>query len=142
MRKEVLIAIIIGFGLGLVITFGIWTANKALKENAPTTTAEPEISEETPSPVPAVELIITSPEDNTISETETIEVSGQTSAGAIIAIVYPEGEKILEADEKGNFTSEISLVGGDNLIEISAFNRQGDQTKKTITVVYSTAKLD
>jgi hypothetical protein len=142
MRKEVLIAIIIGFGLGLVITFGIWTANKALKSAPPETPTEPEIVEETPSPVPEIELIITSPEDNTISETEMIEITGQTSANAIVTIVYPDGEKILEADEKGNFTSEISLIGGDNLIEVSAFNQQGDQSKKSITVVYSTAELD
>ena len=139
MRKEVLIAIIIGFGLGLLITFGIWTANKALKETAPTTTVPTEEAEITPTP--NLELLITSPEDNTISEEEMIEVSGQTIAKAIIAIIYPDGEKLLEADKDGNFSTEISLVGGDNQIKISAFNNEGDEVNKTLTVVYSTAKI-
>lgn len=140
MRKEVLIAIIIGFGLGLVITFGIWTANKALKETVPTTTPTEEV-EVTPTPTPTLELVITSPENNTISEEEIIEVSGQTVPRAIIAITYPEGEKLLEADEDGSFSTEISLIGGDNLIEISAFNDEGDEATKTLTVVYSTADI-
>lgn len=140
MRKEVLIAIIIGFGLGLVITFGIWTANKALKETAPATVTTEEV-EQTPIPTSTLELIVTSPEDNTISEKEMIEVSGQTVSDAIVTIIYPDGEKILEADEEGNFSTEISLIGGDNLIKISAFNDQGDKASKTLTVVYSTAEI-
>ncbi len=61
MRKEVLVAIIIGFGLGLVITFGIWTANKALKTAAPPTPPTEEKEEVTPTPAPTLELLITSP---------------------------------------------------------------------------------
>jgi len=141
MRKEVLIAIIIGFGLGLVITFGIWTANKALKESAPENTAPVEETKVTPTPSSSLELVIVSPENNIISEKEIVEISGQTSSKAIIAITYPEGEKLLEADEDGNFSTEISLIGGDNLIKISAFNDQGDEATKTLTVVYSTAEI-
>lgn len=141
MRKEVLVAIIIGFGLGLVITFGIWTANKALKEAAPTTTAPTEEEEVTPTPTPTLELVIISPENNIISEEEIIEVSGQTTPRAIIAVTYPEGEKLFEADEDGSFSTEISLVGGDNLIEISVFNDEGDETTEILTIVYSTAEI-
>ncbi len=141
MRKEVLIAIIIGFGLGLVITFGIWTANKALKERPPEEPPTEEVEEVTPTPAPKMELIITSPENNTISEEEIIEITGKTDSKAIIAIVYPDGEKLLEADEDGTFATEISLTGGDNLIEISAFNDQGDEAREVLTVVYSTAEL-
>lgn len=141
MRKEVLIAIIIGFGLGLVITFGIWTANKAIKENVPEATPSEEEATVSPSPLSAMELIIISPENNTISEKETIEIAGQTVTRAIITITYPEGEKLLEADEEGDFSTEISLIGGDNQIKISAFNENGDETTKTLMVVYSTAEL-
>lgn len=142
MRKEVLIAIIIGFGLGLVITFGIWTANKALKENASEmpSPVEEEIEEE-PAPKPVLELLVVSPENNIVSEKEIIEVSGQTATGAVVAIVYPDGEEIIETDESGAFSTEISLIGGDNQIEISAFNPDGDEVAKILTVVYSTAEF-
>ena len=71
-KKEVLIAIIIGFGLGLVITFGIWTANRALKTSAPQEEGSPE--EITNTPRPAFSLIINSPEDSSVSDKEEIEV--------------------------------------------------------------------
>lgn len=145
MRKEVLVAIIIGFGLGLVITFGIWTANKALKDASTDSMETPAPLEEEIEtaliPTPTLELLITSPENNTISEKETIEVVGQTAVKAIISIIYPDGEKLLEADEDGNFSTEISLVGGDNQIKISAFNNKGDEASKVLTIVYSTAKI-
>jgi len=139
-RKEVLIAIIIGFGLGLVITFGIWTANKALKEAAPEETLAPEVVIE-PTPVPAFSLTVISPEDNSISVEETIEVSGSTTSGAIVVILYQEGEKILEADSEGKFSSEITLAGGPNEIKVTAYDQEGNEAEKTLTVVYSTAEI-
>ena len=139
MRKEVLIAIIIGFSLGLIITFGIWTANQALKKPAP---EKPSTQEETePAPVAELSLTLDSPENNSISPEETIEVSGKTSPLAVIVILYPEGEKILEADNDGQFFTEITLVGGENKIIISAYDQEGNQIRKNLTVVYSTAKI-
>lgn len=139
MRKEVLIAILIGFGLGLVITFGIWTANKALQE-APTEQAAPTPEAEV-SPAPAFSLTIDQPEDNSISSEEEITVSGSSVPEAIIVILYDEGEKILEANEDGLFETQITLAGGDNEIEISAYDNEGNETSQTLTVVYSTAEI-
>lgn len=140
MRKEVLIAIIIGFALGLVITFGIWTANKALKETAPKKEEVP-VPTLTPTPTPTQVLVVSSPEDNSISDKEKIEVSGKTSPKAVVVVLYGEGEKIIEADEEGNFSSEITLTGGANEITISAYDKDGNEVSKSLTVVYSTAEL-
>lgn len=142
MRKEVLIAIIIGFGLGLVITFGIWTANRALK-GAPSTPA-PSKEEEAITPTSAPQefsLIITSPEDESISTQEKIEVAGKTTPDITVVILYQEGEKIIQADSQGSFSSEITLVGGANQIEITAYDQDGNEVSKIINVVYSTAEI-
>lgn len=144
MRKEVLIAIVIGFALGLIITYGVWTANKALKETAPKKEAPAQKTEEqlpTPTSTPQDLLIITSPEDNFLSNKEKIDVSGKTFPQATVVILYEEGEKIIEADEEGNFQSEITLVGGTNEITISTYDKDGNEVSKTLTVVYSTAEI-
>jgi hypothetical protein len=142
-KKEILIAIVIGFALGLVITFGIWTANQALKQQAqlakPTPTQEVE-----PTPPPEVEklsLIITTPEDDSISSEEKIEVSGETASFSTVVILYPEGEVVIQADQQGNFSSEITLVGGANEIKIAAWDQNGNEVSKTLNVVYSTAEI-
>lgn len=142
MKKEVLIAIVIGFALGLVITFGIWTANQALKKPAVEEIPPSEVETAlTPTPMPEFSLLITSPEDNSISSKTSIEVNGQTIPSAIVVILYQEGEKILEADGNGNFSTEITLAGGENEITISAYDQEDNEISKTLTVVYSTAEI-
>lgn len=139
MRKEIVIAIIIGFGLGLVITFGIWTANRALKEAPP----EEEVSSpaEEITPVPTFSLIINEPQDNSISSEEKITISGTTASEAVVVILYQEGEKILEADKDGNFETEITLAGGANEVKVSAYDSEGNEASQTLTIVYSTAEI-
>lgn len=142
MRKEVLIAIVIGFALGLVITFGIWTANRALKKPV---SQEPEpVAQQETTPTPLTQefsLVIDSPENNSISTEEKIQVSGQTAGSAVVVILYPEGEKILEANQEGKFSTEIELAGGQNEIIVSAYDQEGNEIKQTLTVVYSTAEI-
>jgi len=148
MKKEVLIAIVIGFGLGLVITFGAWQVNKSLKEIAPKQELSPSQTqqetqeEKTPSPTPAqLSLTITSPEDNSIINKEKVSISGKTSSKATVVIIYEEGEKIIETDENGDFTSEITLVGGANEVTVSAYDKEGNEATKTLNLVYSTAEI-
>lgn len=145
MKKEILIAIIIGFVLGLVITFGIWTANKSLKEGASTQSSQITENETNITPSPQAEeklpLTIISPENNALVNQEKLEIVGKTSPKAMVAIVYEEGGKIIEADEKGDFTMEITLVGGGNEINISAFDSQNNEASKILNIVYSTAEI-
>jgi uncharacterized protein YjiK len=147
MKREVVLAIIIGFSLGLIITFGVWRANKALKETAPkqqlplSQEKQPELPPSTPTPQTILDLEITSPEDNFLSNKEKIDVSGKTFPKATVVILYEEGEKIIESDEEGKFTSEITLVGGANEITISAYDKEGNEISKTLNVVYSTAEI-
>src|SRR4030042_2488661 len=136
MKKEILIAIIIGFILGLVITFGIWTANKSLQEN--NKTQQTEVGETQPivtgtSPAEGqIPLVISSPENNVLVNQEKIEISGQTAAQATVIILYEEGEEVFQADEEGEFTQEITLVGGANRIKITALNDEGNEANKTL----------
>lgn len=147
MRKEVLIAIIIGFGLGLLITYGIWTANKAIKQKAEENQEAPseEIAETikpSPTPTPAgLLLTISSPEDNLIADKNKVQLSGKTEPGATVVVLYEGGEKILEADQDGKFNAEITLVSGSNEINVSAFAESGEEANKKLTVVFSTAEI-
>lgn len=143
MRKEVIFAIVIGFTLGLVITFGIWTANKAIKqaqiEVAP---SELKKAEETPTPTPTLRtLMITSPENNDLLSSEEVEITGKTVPGAFVVVIYPEGEQIAEADGEGEFSVKITLVGGANEVSLTAVDKEGNEETKTLNLAYSTAEI-
>lgn len=145
MKKEILIAIIIGFILGLVITFGIWTANKSLQESSQTQTtgnneSQPIVTE-TSTEEGQISLVISSPENNALVNQEKIEIVGQTAAQATVIILYEEGQEVFQADEKGEFTQEITLVGGANEIKITAFDEEGNEANKTLNLVYSSAEI-
>ncbi len=137
MKKEVLLAIAVGFGLGLVITFGIWTANKSLKQAKVVPTPTPSAS-----PVVVIDqsvinsLIITAPEDESISAVAAITVSGKSTPNAVISIIFEEDETIIEADDKGEFSTKINLIGGYNIIIIS-----DQENTETRVVTYSTTKI-
>lgn len=143
MRKEVIFAIVIGFTLGLVITFGIWTANKAIKQaQTEQPSSETEQIPETPAPTPQeITLTITSPENNDLVSTENIEVSGKTSPGAIVVVIYQGGERVVEAEANGNFSAKIALVAGANEITVTAIDEEDNEASKTLNLVYSTAEI-
>ncbi|MFZ5366264.1 MAG: hypothetical protein ACOZBZ_03125 [Patescibacteria group bacterium] len=142
MRKEVLVAILVGFALGLVITFGIWSANKALtSKKAPIVPEEVTAPTVEVTPTPSFSLAISKPEDESIASTEKITISGTTEPGAFVVVIAEKGEEILETDEKGIFTGEVSLVSGTNEITVTAFSENGEEVSKTLNIVYSTAEI-
>lgn len=146
MKKEVILAIAIGFGLGLLITFGIWTANKSLKvaqlaNPSPTPAASANISP-TPAPSPSgPSLSLISPEDEFLTTSTSTTVSGKTTARATIVILYETGEQIIEADENGSFKTDVILESGYNTITVIAIDREGNTQTQTITVTHTTAKI-
>ena len=143
MKKELVWAIITGFGLGLIITYGFWSTRKALKPK-PEKLEKPELEklETTPTPtLPPVSLTIDEPKDESIIDKEKVNLSGKSDPRAILAIFTEEGELIIEADEEGRFQTEIKLVEGANEITVTAFDDEGNEASQSMTVVYSTAEL-
>lgn len=147
MRKEVIFAIILGFALGLIITLGIWQANKAIKDQQVQKAGEEDVTT-----TPAKEslpntqtlpfsLTIVKPEDESLVSTDKTTVSGTTEPGAQVVVIGEKSEEILEADENGIFSTEIGLVSGTNEITVTAYSNNGDEVTKTILVVYSTSEI-
>jgi len=141
MKKEVVIAIIIGLSVGLIIAFGLWTANKSLNQiPSDNETSNPQANQTTPTPI-SQSLTIDNPTEDFISNQEKITVTGKATPEATVVITYEEGEKILTADSGGLFSVEITLIGGANEIKISAFESDGNESSVIINGVFSTAEI-
>ena len=145
MKKEVFLAIAIGFALGLIITFGIWTANRSLKQanqNKTTTT----ITVTSPSPAPESQpttsgLVISSPEDESLVTKNSAVVTGKASPNSIVVILAENDEQIMAADANGNFSTDVTLTTGYNNITVTAYDSTGKAESQMLTVTYSTAKI-
>lgn len=134
MRKEVLIAIVIGSILGLAVAFGVWRANQAFSPKQETQTQQ----ELTPLPEPAQTLTISEPEDGSVVDREKIKVKGRATPEAVLVILTNTQEVIITAQASGEFEQEIELEGGANEITVVAYNEEGAEERQTLTVVYST----
>lgn len=150
MKKEVFLAIAIGFALGLVITFGIWTANKSIA-SIKTTDVSPTPTEEitgsttpqgTDEPEPtSTTLTISEPEDELLTNKNTIVVAGKAPANATVAIIYEGDEQIVIADASGAYTATVNLIAGYNVITVTSFDATGAEASQSRTVTYSTAAI-
>ncbi|MBU0619031.1 hypothetical protein KKD62_02220 [Patescibacteria group bacterium] len=144
MRKEVLLAIFFGFIIGLIITFGIYTANKGLRQTQ--TDEIPQTSEEieaspTPTLIPAG-LTIYEPANQALIDQENTTIRGKALPKSIIGIVTEEEEILIETDEDGLFETEIGLIGGVNQITITMVAEDGQESNASLTLIYSTAKIE
>lgn len=144
MKKEVLTAIFLGFAIGLLITFGVYSAKRSLKEanqiQSPLSEKEKAGAIVTP-PEILPSLSLTSPIDESISKEAKISVMGTTSPSSWVVVLTEKGELTVQADTKGNFETTISLISGENEIEVKSFGDKGEVVSKTVTVVYSTAEI-
>ena len=143
MRKEVILAIVGGVVLGLLVIGGLWWTNKTTTEENPIVPSPTPLITQAPTLTPAVllPLEIINPENESIIGEEKITLEGKTAPGSVVVVIYPEGENIVEADEEGSFETEIVLVGGANEIKITAYDEEGNQAEKNLTLIYSTAKI-
>lgn len=143
MKKEVLIAIIAGLVLGLVITMGIYTANRSLNQqrakklmqNTPAPTTMPgNFSNKT--------LNITSHESFDLMDTSALTLSGIAWPNAVVALISEADSQITRADAEGIFIFETRLIKGFNEIAVIASDETGATQTQNLVLTYSTNKIE
>ena len=136
MRKEVLIAIIIGIFIGTLFAFGVWRANSALSPSP-----QPDknnSSEKVQNNEEIKSLVISKPQDNSVSIDEIVAIEGITSPRAMLIAVSNKNEKeIALANDHGEFSTNLTVHPGINNIDLTAFNDTNLIDNQKIQLVYS-----
>jgi hypothetical protein len=121
MKKEVIIAILIGFGIGLLITLGIHTTrNKDSETLNPSANISP-----TPATDSQHHITIISPLENSVQSSDSLLIKGQTTPDSTVVIETEKNHQIVLADESGSFEAEYALVTGPNVINITSYDPGG-----------------
>ncbi len=148
MKKELGITIFIGILIGFGLSAFFWLRNNkgtvsdlANSQPSPAPTKAEQAVNEPNESEKDISLNIIQPENEIISSQENIILNGKTQVNATVIVIWEEGQEILVADENGEFQTEINLIGGENIINISAYDNQGNKATQTLTVTYSTAKF-
>ena len=74
--------------------------------------------------------MIENPSDKETVNSQSVKVTGKTSAMAEVFV----NEKKTKADQNGNFSIEIILEEGENIINVTANDSAGNFAEKEITV--------
>jgi hypothetical protein len=137
MRKEVLTSILVGLFLGLIITYGFYTAKLSTQTADVTKKLDIELA---PTSIPdengAQKLQLTSPEDELITTETKVLVAGQTDPNSFVVISLLEVVQIINSDEAGKFSLELPLKPGGNIIEVKTIDENGLVSTATRNVVY------
>ena len=143
MKKEVLIAIAAGLILGLIVTLGIYTANKSLEQQKAKKAAA---NQSTPAPSTPLNtqktLNITSHQNFDLINQSTITLSGIAWPNAVIALISETDNQLVESDEEGIFSFKTKLVKGFNEIAIVATDETEESQTQNLVLTYSTAKIE
>jgi len=135
MRKEILFAILAGIAFGVIVAFGIWRANTALKPQEPPTNQEQTQTQEAGN----LNLTISKPENLEVMTESTATIEGLTSPNLLVVVSGEEEDYIIESDDSGKFTEEVDLIGGINKIRTSVFDDEMIPTESSVTLIYSSA---
>lgn len=130
MKKEVAIAIVIGLILGLVVTFGIYTARRSSTSVQQSAEMLASASPDSPGSSPTQNsLVISSPEDGLITSDKELQVSGTTDPNSFIFILFDDEYLIEKADATGNFSTKIPTSPGPMLIVVRTLDDSGNSVE-------------
>ncbi len=141
MQKEVLIAIIFGSLLGVVVAFGIWKTNNALKtkENEKVTQElNPGAEDSSAKKEGVAGLSIIKPEEKSVFNTNPVVFSGITGPNQYIIISGEDRDLALISDNSGGFSADLNLISGLNEVGVYSYDKGGNAQKKSLLLIYTT----
>lgn len=139
MKKEVIVAVILGLTLGLIVSYGVYRARKSLQQPTTETEATPQPSA---SAGTHTSLVMLSPEDESIQSAKEVKVTGTTVPNALIVIFINQNEHITNADASGNFSIQTELQPNSNVITTRSIDDDGNVAEDQRTVIMSSVSLD
>lgn len=143
MKKDIIIAILVGFVIGGIFAVTLLSLPALLKsiQSRSSTQAAPSITPQVTKIESGETLTIESPINNSISAEKTLEIKGASKPSDTLVIDTETDSKAIEIDSSGKFSAKIELVEGGNTIVITSYNNQGQSTSKTYTLFYTAEKL-
>ena len=119
----------IAFVIILILIGGIFLYKKTNKSN---TVVPSQSTASGTAQSQQIQLTVTSPTDGQTVTTPNIIVTGKTVGEAEISI----NEKDIVADAEGNFSIPVILDEGENILSISAHDKEGNYAEKELTIIF------
>jgi len=139
MKKETIIAIVLGVTFGVVVSLFMVSRTKDRQlQNTKTLTKETKITPIVPlNSVQGQAITITQPMNGVIVSSKSVVIKGKAAKDSLIVIQSPVQDIIIKND-KEEFSATMSLAIGENVIHISVYpkDQQGKGQEKELRVYY------
>jgi len=135
MKKEVIIAIIVGLSMGLIITFGVYRVKNTITQKPVAEFAE-NTNQAEATATPTV-LALHNPEDGVILTETELTVTGTTIANSFIVVFVNNEDYVSTSDESGNFAIKVTLEDGTNIVRVHVLDENGSAVVEERLVVVS-----
>lgn len=140
MNKDAILATLIGFGIGLLIT-GLLLVGPNITKALPKIKLPTAASTPTPTPTPSqFTVTIESPLAEALENSTGILVSGVTAPESTVVIAGSVDETAVVAQADGKYAGKVTLTEGKNDIIVTSY-QQTKQANQTVTVYYTPESL-
>ena len=137
MTKEKIILSFVAIIIGLTVAGGAFYFYQSTKV-IPQEQQIPITINPSPSPTPKVLLTVDEPKDENVYDSRVIKITGKTDPNATIIVLTDTDEDVLIPTLTGDFSTTVTIDTGQNVIQITAINKNGDTNTINRTVTYST----
>lgn len=136
MRKEVILAVIIGVLLGGVILYGINLANNSSRTNGDDSELNGNsLILPSPTPNPENQISFISPLKNSVVTDAQVTLKGTAKPNSNVAIITESDDILTTVNATGNFSSIINLITGENIITVTTVDGNQATASASITII-------
>lgn len=138
MKTEKIILSFIAVAIGILVSGIGFYFYQSTKTISPSKTKTISISKPSPTTPPSIFLAVDNPKDEDVIDKKIINISGKTTADAVIVISTEANDQVIPPASNGNFSATATIGDGQNQIEITAIVPNGEEAKIIRTITYST----
>ena len=124
---------LVGFLLGILFSATIWSTNRIFQ-------IRESILDENGTTTNHIGLNITSPPTGTVVSSDAITLKGSTTKPAILVFSGGAQDAVLDPGNT-KFQTSYKLQEGENEIQVTAVDGDGNEASTTLNVLYSTSNL-
>lgn len=132
----VTLGIVFILGISLIVGVGVYLQRGPDIDSQNLALSSPVTSE----PV-SLTLDLGSPDNNQLVFDSDLLIQGTTLPHTIVIVSTNKNDAVLQSDDHGNFSTDLTLLPGVNQFSVTAFDNSGDTKVEKRTVYYSTEQL-
>lgn len=138
MNKDIMVASIIGFGLGLIGAVALWFVPKMLpKITKPQSSPVPQVNEQVLGENAQMNIEIQNLKDGDVVKDSNLKLNGKSTKCDFLTINTPSDQQIFTSNQEGTFSATLKLNEGGNQIVVSGYNPDSQVSKKLLIYYFA-----